>query len=229
MHGPVPRLAALAVCICLAAPGCAQTGSGFAAFSKKKTAEETLHIKTPTDRMNELRALAKAAKSKPPEEQQRIVAELSKEITQESDPPMRRQILRTLGAYPQPEAAAVLVAGLSDTDVETRRVACTSLGKHGGPEAVKELTRVVSSDTNHDVRLAAIRAMGQTQDRAALMPLVEAMGDADPAMQALAHHSLASVSGQDFGNDAKAWRDYASNGKEPEPSGIAERLKRMFR
>jgi HEAT repeat protein len=201
----------------------------FASFSRKKTPEELLHIKTPDDRIKELRELTKTAKKKTPEEQQRIVGDLVKQIEQESEPRMRRQILRTLGAYPQPGATAVIVAGLTDGDVETRRVACASLGTRGGKEAVQELTRVAASDTNLDVRLAAVRAMGHTHDSSALAPLTDALGDADPAMQARAHASLAAVSGRDFGNDAKAWRDYAATVKaEDPPVSWAERLRRVF-
>jgi HEAT repeat protein len=223
MHGAVHKLAALALCFCCAAL------SGCSFFNKKPTPEQVLHIKTPDDRMKELRELAKTAKKKSPEEQQRIVDDLSKQIQQEAEPPMRRQILRTLANYPQPAATAVIAAGLNDGDMETRRVACASMGKRGGKEAVQELTRVATSDTNPDVRLAAIRAMGLTKDAAALMPLTEAMGDADPAMQARAHESLVAVSGRDFGNDAKAWRDYAMTGKaESSTVSIAERLRRLF-
>lgn len=234
MYGPVHNLAALAVCFCLLLlAGCAQTpGSSpgmFASFSKKKTPEELLHIKTPEDRLKELRELAKTVKKKTPDEQQRIVGELTKQIQQESEPVMRRQILRTLAVYPQPMATTVIVAGLSDGDTETRRVACASLGARGGKEAVQELTRIISSDTNLDVRLAAVRALGHTHESGAMVPLVEAMADADPAMQARAHASLAAVSGRDFGNDVKAWREYAATGKSTTPEmSFAERMRRMF-
>ena len=222
MHGLAHPLAALAACVLVA------LSSGCSVFNKKPTVEQTMHIKTPDDQLKEWRELAKAAPKKSPQEQQRVVAELSKQIQQESEPRMRRQILRTLAAYPQPEAATVIVAGLTDGDMETRRVACASMGKHGGKEAVRELTRVATSDTSPEVRLAAVRALGLTHDPSAMAPLTEALGENDPAMQSLAHKSLVAVSGRDFGNDAKAWHDYATSGKTDAPVSIAERLKRMF-
>ncbi len=157
MHGPVSKLAALAICFGIA------LSTGCSMFNKKPTPEQLLNIKTPDDRLKELRELAKAAKKKTPDEQQRIVADLCKQIQTESEPQMRRQIFRTLAAYPQKEAGSAIIVGLTDGDMETRRVACTSLGKHGGKEAVGELTRVATSDTNPDVRMAAVRALGLLQ------------------------------------------------------------------
>jgi HEAT repeat protein len=234
MYRAVHNLTALAVCFCLVPlTGCAQTPDSspglFSKFARKKTPEEALHIKTPDDRMKEMKELAKNAKKKTPEEQQRIVDQLAKEIEHESDAALRRQMLRTLTVYPQPTAAKVIVAGLADGDMETRRVACACLGTRGGKEAVQELTRVVSSDTSLDVRVAAVRAMGHTHDSSALAPLVEALADGDPAMQALAHESLAAVSGRDYGGNVQAWREYAATGKSAAPEvSLAERIRRSF-
>jgi HEAT repeat protein len=234
MHGPVHILAALVVCCCLAMlAGCAETAehtSGLiSSVFHKKTPEQILNIKTPDDRVKELRKLAKAAKKKTPEEQERIVTELAKEIQQENDPFLRRQILRTLAVYPPPLAAAVITAGLADSDTETRRVACTCLGIRGGKDSVQELTRVMASDTNLDVRLAAVRAMGHTHDSSAMPPLAESLIDPDPAVQALARGSLKAVSGRDYGNNVQAWREYAQSGETTAPEvSLAERMRRAF-
>jgi HEAT repeat protein len=234
MQGPVHNLAALAVCCCLVAvSGCAQTAESVAGFVSKPFAKKSpdvdLNIKTPDDRMKELKEMAKTAKKKTPPEQERIVADLTQEIQAEPDPRMRRQILRTLTECPQPAAAAVIVAGLSDGDMETRRMACTCLGKRGGKEAVQELTRMISSDTNFDVRIAAVRALGQAHDPGALAPLAEALADADPAMQYWALESLTAVSGRNYGNNVQAWRDYAASGKTDAPeASFAERFNRAW-
>ena len=124
---------------------------------------------------------------------------------------------------------AVLVAGTKDSDLEVRRVACESLGKRGGDESVQELMRVANSDTELDVRLAAVRGLGDTHDSAALAVLAEAMVDPNPAMQFLAHQSLKNISGRDLGDDVEAWRAYAKNGKTDDADvSLAERFRRMF-
>ncbi len=234
MQGPVHNLAALAVCSCLVlAAGCAETADRVSgtwdAMLGKKTPDQMLNIKTPQDHMKELQELAKTAKKKSPGEQQRITADLANEIKRESDPLMRRQILRTLVAYPTPVSNAILLAALGDSDAAVRALACECLGKRGGKEAVQELARVSTSDTEIDVRIAAVRAMGQTGDPATLGPLAESLADPNPAIQFRTQESLRAVSGHDFGNDVHAWREYAKNGKSdaPEP-GLAERIRRAF-
>ena len=106
MQAPIHNLAALAVCSCLAlATGCAATAESasglFAKMAGKKTPEQALNIKTPDDHVKELRALAKAAHKKTPQEQEKISATLADDIKHESDPLMRRQILRTLALTPR--------------------------------------------------------------------------------------------------------------------------------
>ncbi len=231
MHGSLPNLAAVAVCLGLAtASGCAQTADNVADFFAKKPTNDYLsQIKTPDDRIKEFKELAKKAPKKTPDEQQADVTRLCKELQNESEPLLRRHILRTLAVYPQAEAMTTIVGALSESDIETRRTACVCLGIRGGPDAVRELTRVISSDTEQDVRLAAVRAMGRTKQTEALAPLAEALVDADPAMQVLAQESLTAVSGHDFGNNVQAWREYAATGKSDAPEiSLAERIRRTI-
>lgn len=232
MRDSVHNFALLAVCFCLAmASGCAEMADHLNTLGSKilmrKTPEEAMHIKTPDDRIKELKQLAKTAKKKKPAEQQQIVDSLVKEFAQESDPISRRHILRTLTEYPQTAAGGQLIGALEDSDKETRRIACKCLGKRGGPRAVTELSRVLASDTDPDVRIAAVHALGTTSESTALAPLAEAIVDPDPAMQTAARISLTAVSGRDFGNNAQAWREYAKNGKTDAPEiSLAERLRR---
>jgi HEAT repeats len=233
MQGPVHKLAALVIGLCLTLlSGCAETAnniSGGFARMIGNTPDQQMHIKTPADRRKELLEIRKTATQKSPEEQQQISATLAKEIQRENDPLMRRHLLRALAAFPTPMAGAVLNAALGDTDMECRRTACECLGTRGDKAAVEELTKVVTSDTVPEVRLAAVRGLGHTKDTAALLPLSEAMGDPDPAIQSRAQESLRSVSGRDFGDDAQAWREYAKTGQSSTAEvGIATRLRRMF-
>ena len=97
MHGPVHNVTALGVCGGLALLlGCAETADHtnglIAKLLHKKTPEQVLNIKTPDDRVKELKQLAKTAKKKTPDEQQRIVNELAAEIRQENDPWLRRGV-----------------------------------------------------------------------------------------------------------------------------------------
>lgn len=232
MLGRVLNLAPLAIGCVLLISGCADTANsinGFISKPFKKTPEQLLGIKTPDDRVKELRKMAKQAQKSPPAEQQRAVAELTHEFQHEGEGWVRRHILRALAAYPQPEAEAVLIKALSDGDVETRRLSCTLLGKRGGTVAVQELARVVSSETNKDVRMSAVEAMGESKDKGSMATLSEALVDPDPAMQALAVQSMTKISGRDFGNNVQAWREYAQTGKsEAAEISFAEKVRRSF-
>jgi HEAT repeat protein len=87
----------------------------------------------------------------------------------------------------------------------------------------------LASDTNGDVRQAAVEALGRTTDPKALAPLTEALADPDPAMQALAQEALVASSGKDFGNNVEAWREYAQTGKTGAAEvSFAEKLRRTF-
>lgn len=233
MQGPVHKLAALTIGFCLMLlSGCAETANsisnGFAGMMGR-SADQQLNIKTPDDRIKELKEIRKTAAKKSPQEQQQISAELIKDIQRESDPLMRRHLLRAIAAFPIPAAGAVVAAGLGDSDLEVRRTACKCLGERGDKPAVEELTKVVNSDTVYEVRVSAVKALGQTKDPASMMPLSEALGDPEPSIQALAAQSLRNVSGRDYGNDAQAWRDYAKTGHtEAAEVGMATRLRRMF-
>jgi HEAT repeat protein len=232
MHGRLFSLLPWAFCLLLLLSGCAETAHRVGSFVSRpfnRTPEEELGIRTPKDRVRELRKLAKGAAKQPTVEQDRVVGELAVEYQRESDAWVRREILRTLSAYPQPAAGAVLVAALGESDVETRRAACTGLGKRHDKTAVQELARVLASDTDVDVRMAAVEALGSSADQAALGPLAEALVDPDPAMQAQTQAALIEVSGRDFGNNVQAWREFAQTGKSGTAElSFAEKLRRAF-
>jgi len=224
-------LSALGISLFLASwLGCAE-GPGNLAFHPwwHKTAGDTVPgCKSPEQRMRELNDMIGKGPSKNPEEQQRVCAELAHSIEQEPDPAIRKQILKTINIYQTPLATAVLTAGLSDNEPEVRIACCTVWGTRGGPDAVQQLTRVLSSDTNVDVRLAAAKALGDTRAAGAIPPLAEALADTDPAMQHRLIESLKQVSGRDFKGDVNAWREYAKTNPSPQEPSVAERFRRLF-
>jgi HEAT repeat protein len=232
MLGRLYRLSPWAICCILCASGCADTAHFLKTSIQRpfvQTEEEKYGIKTPRDRVAELRKMAKAAGRQPAQAQQQQITELAAEYRRENDGWVRREILRTLAQYPQPEAGAVLVTALEDPEVETRRVACAGLGTRGDKIAVQELARVLASDTDTDVRMAAVEALGRTRDAGALAPLSEALVDADPAMQAQAQAALVATSGKDYGNNVQAWRELAQTGSTGAAEvSYAERLRRSF-
>lgn len=179
-------------------------------------------VKTPQQRIDELKELARQSAELPPETSGKLV----KEIQTEQDPLVRLHIIRALAKAADPGAAAVLHAGLEDPDRTVRIACCEAWGARGGREAVTELATVLHAESNIDVRMAAAKALGITREPSSVQPLVEVLADHDPALQRRAIESLKSVSGKDYGYDVTAWRQYAA-GKpvEARPVSIAERLR----
>ena len=230
MHGRLSSLAVWALGCLLFASGCADTAHSINRFVTRpftKTPEQIYGIKTPRDRVEELRKVAKTARKMPADTQEQTVAHLAKEYDSENDGWVRREILKALAQFPQPAAGAVLVRALEDPQTETRAIACQSLGVRGDEIAVRELARVVGSETDTDVRMSAVEALGAAGKKEAVGPLAEALADGDPAMQAEAQKALVAVSGHDYGNNVQAWREFAATGKSDAAEiSFAEKLRR---
>ncbi len=180
--------------------------------------KNTSGIETPAERIDALVALAERASDLTPDQQERTSGELADSIRRELDPMVRAQIVRTLSALPTQTAFGVLRAGLQDTERDVRVACCQAVGRRGGAEAARLLAGVVTGDSESEVRLAAVKALGEVNDQAAIGALRPALEDSDPAMQYVAVQSMRKVSGREFGNDVNAWRQFAAGGQ-PEPAG----------
>ncbi|HEY2251095.1 MAG TPA: HEAT repeat domain-containing protein, partial [Planctomycetaceae bacterium] len=208
----------------LAVTGCSQRAKKNFAWPWSPEIDDAVGITTPAQRLAAMKALAENADKQSPAEQERVTADLAKQIQDEQDPMIRRKIVDTLGHFNTASANGVLQAALADSDPWVRVVACQGWGRKSGPEAVEKLANLLSGDTNLDVRLAAAKAIGKTKDKAALQSLAEALSDSDPAVHYCVLGSLREISGKDYGNDVELWRSYAKgeNPKEPDGPSIAE-------
>jgi hypothetical protein len=187
-------------------------------------------VRAPGERIAMLRKMRKKAGWAKPEEQQRISAELAAAYQSEEDPLIRVEIVRAICGYPTSSASSVLQAALDDSDARVRQVACEAWAERGGPQAATELTRVLSSDVDKDVRLAAARGLGETGDRTAVAALGDVLTERDPAMQYVAVQSLREVTGEDLGNDVSRWREYIQREApvSSEPASLAGREPPQF-
>jgi HEAT repeat protein len=190
-------------------------------FAEKNTSG----MKTPAERMEELRELASTGKSQPADVRARIAGQLAQGLPAETDPLVRCELVRALGAHACPVSAECLRQTMQDPDPDVRIACCEAWGNFGGVEAVQTLSAVVTGDENQDVRMAAVKALGTTGESGAVQALTPALEDDNPAMQVTAVESLRTVSGRDFGYDVNAWREYAG-GREPqiEQEGMTAKL-----
>ncbi len=202
--------------------GCANPGRprSWNPFGEKET---DYGIKSPKQRMAEMRQLAKQGRNADPASRESVAAQLALSIRDEGDPLIRAEIVRTLAAYPCQTADSVRHAALDDAEVEVREVACEAWGNRGDATAVAALSRVLGGDVNGDVRLAAARALGNCKGQQAVAALGDVLSDKSPAMQRRAVLSLKEVTGENFGNDVNRWQEYV-RGERPEQVSVADRM-----
>jgi HEAT repeat protein len=185
---------------------------------------------TPAQKMTQLKKLRLDAPESDPEFKRQVVDYLTKCIATEPDPLIRSEIIKTLGEYPIPTAVPVLKAALQDPDADVRIAACDAWGKRPNADAAELLVGILKNDTEQDVRLAAVRGLGQTRDQRAIAALGDMLAESDPAMQRRAVLSLQTITGQDLGNNVDRWQKYVKEGnpQPAQPVSIAEKIKKMF-
>lgn len=184
----------------------------------------------PKQQVRQLQDLAASSGGLDMAARQRVSGDLVFRLGRESDPLIRVEIVRALGAFVTPGTIAGLRTAMDDSDPTVRVAACQVWAQCGGPEAIGVLAERLGSDTDVDVRLAATQALGAFSDPAAYRALTIALDDSDPALQYRAIDSLRRSSGREFGNDIASWRQFAQGGNPPpvpKPS-FAERLRMRF-
>ncbi len=195
-------------------------------FEKKQLAS----VDTPAERIDELQTLAARARTASSAEQEQTTADLARQLRIESDPLIREEMIRAIAQYQTPLAAAVVAAGLGDPDPNVRIACCKAIARRGDADAVAKLGGVVGGDTDIDVRLAAAKALGEFKGPEAVTALAVGLEDRDPALQYQTVQSLRQASGKDFGQDARAWREFTRGGTPapPQPISVAERVRGLW-
>jgi HEAT repeat protein len=178
----------------------------------------------------EVETLRENAKTLSPEQQVHWCGELQHIIGTHANPLLRAACVKTLAEFSIPESSEGLRLALKDADPTVRQCACRAWGKRGGHEAMELLADRLGSDTDVDVKLSAARELGQFSDPIAYQALGLAIQDGDAALQYRSIESLKQSSGKNFGNNLKAWQEFAQ-GRDPGPEytpSLAERVRELF-
>ena len=207
-------------------PGCA----GWKPFQswQKSTKDRDKYGPTADARIKELAARSKAAKAESGTRQAEFTQDLVAEMLREHDPRVRVRILRTAADYDTAAATAICKGALQDPSDQVRLAACDVWAKRGGEEAVGLLAERFRTDSDHDVRLRALRMLGTLGDKDAIPVLAKALEDNDPAVQYRAVASLKEVSGRDLGNDVNVWRAWAADPTTAPEWSVAEGFRQLF-
>jgi HEAT repeat protein len=186
--------------------------------------------RTPQMRIDAIREFASRSTGTDSEDQRKLTNQLARQIQIEPDPFVREIVIETIANFRTPLAQQVLQAGLHDEESAVRIASCRALGAQADPGTVKNLEKTLRADNDQDVRLAAAEGLGAIKTPDSIQALSIALEDQDPALQFVAVESLKSVSGQDFGGDVRAWRQYAA-GQDPaiqeRPVSLAEQIRKV--
>jgi HEAT repeat protein len=217
---PRRRHAPLAsACIAVALAACS---SGCALWPWKDN--DKCSIITPAMRAASIREMGPRAEDASDAEQLAMCEELAQQIRTEPDPIVRRAIQETIAEFQAPLASTVLIAGLNDQDRDVRTTCCRKLGERQDGTAVATLGRIVASESDPEVRMAAIEALGRIKSPASVQALAAAVKDRDPAMQYAGVLAMQEASGEELGNDVEAWRQYADSLGPAAPAGQASEI-----
>ncbi len=193
--------------------------------------EEPAPIETPAQRVERYRQLEQQAASLSPQQQQQLSQQLAQALSQEPDPLVRQQLVRTLGRFPTQAAAAALFAALKDESTAVQLEAVAAWGRRSPQEALPVLQQLLQKpDTPLDVRLAAVRALGELKSPQAVQVLAPLLDDPDPAIQYRTVRSLEQLTGKRYGDDVTRWkRALAGQPVEEEPLWSVQSLwRRLF-
>jgi len=184
---------------------------------------------TADTRIKKLAERSKAVKSEPAKNQQEFTQDLVRMMLEEHDPRVRSKILETAAEYDTSAATAICAGAMQDPNEMVRIRACDVWAKRGGADAVQLLATRFQTDADLDVRLRALKMLGELKDKQAIPVLARALEDGDPAVQYRAVASLKQVSGRDLGNDVNTWREWAADPEADKAQwSIAEGFRRLF-
>jgi HEAT repeat protein len=184
---------------------------------------------TADTRIKKLAERSKTVKSESTQNQQDFTQDLVRMMLEEHDPRVRSKILETAAEYDTAAATAICTGAMQDPNEVVRIRACNVWAKRGGAEAVQLLATRFQTDADLDVRLRALKMLGELKDKQAIPVLARALEDGDPAVQYRAVASLKQVSGRDLGNDVNAWREWAADPEAHKAEwSIAEGFRRLF-
>lgn len=223
------RLRAVVPCLIVGAglvlSGCA----GWSPWTSKEKSARNAELYGPTanQRIKTLQEQAKAARGDS-QQQVEFTQELIGKVLEEHDARVRCEMVAVAAEFDTASSLAICKGALQDPDERVRMKACDIWRKRGGEEAVQLLANRYRTDRELDVRLRALRMLGELEDKSAIPVLAEALENPDPAVQYRAVAALKQVSGRDLGDDVNKWREWAADPNVKQPWSIAESFRQLF-
>ncbi len=159
------------------------------------------------DRIDAAIALAEGLDAKDPDYEAtraEIAAELHR-LLDDKSALVRQVAIRELARVEGHAAAGAITRQLQNQDAWVRFAAVRTLGEIRAESAVESLAEILRKDESPDVRRAAAQALGKLKARSGIRDLYLALQDV-PAVRMHAYFALRDITGEDRGEDPRAWR-----------------------
>lgn len=115
---------------------------------------------------------------------------------------------------------AALFYGLESRNQYVRAGSISVLASQKERKAFGLLSKLASTDPEPMVRAAAVSALGDIEDPRAKTVLLKALEDRDTGVRIRASQLLSSLTGKDFGMDAKRWREWLNDNSLAQPASL---------
>lgn len=131
----------------------------------------------------------------------------------ETNPIVIATLIRALARHGQPEHALTIATYLAHESMQVRWEAAKGLQRLHNPAVAGAICAVVLNESQPaDVRVEAADALGQYPEDRCFQALVAALSARELMLNRVAAQSLSTLTGQEFGEDARAWlRWYSGN------------------
>ncbi len=175
---------------------------------RQKWEDEEKIAATIFGKRQQMQTLVKTANEEGSARQEEAAKILSDVVSRDPVQLLRIEAVELLAELPVESAAAGVRLAARDREAAVRRAAVKSLGKLGDEQSAATLASLSRNDENVDVRISATAELGKTRGAVTMDALRAALQHPNPAMQLRAADALASITGQGFGDDIRAWQDY---------------------
>ena len=165
-------------------------------------------VPAPKERMQQIRQLGDAANAVDAQRAENYIAALTSIIKSDPDANCRAVAVEAVGKYKSESAGYALNLALTDKVKYVRVAACHAWKNHPNPKmGADALNRLLMSENDKDVSLAATQALQVCGDPSSNEALNRMLETADPALQIAAMNSLGSIH-HSACRDINQWRQF---------------------
>jgi hypothetical protein len=135
----------------------------------------------------------------------------------DEDSGVRGVAARALSLHGDGRDVTLIIPLLADKDRRTRLEGVRALQRLHNPAAIDPLIKALDpkQEDDYDVRAEAANALAQYAEPRVLQPLIAALDDDYLAVSRAARNSLLTLTGEDFGEDQRAWLDWRKSTQTP--------------